>query len=105
MRLGHSKTMKSWHVPSTMGLLADGKSAVDMVEGNAADIVDQRYGWSGPAVNAGFQFWKDLGEVARKHGCRWGGDWKSFRDVAHIELLFIEAAPLTSVTVVPGQRR
>jgi hypothetical protein len=70
-----------------------------MVEGNAADLVDKRYGWGGPAAKAGFQFWKDLGEIARKHGCRWGGDWKSFKDVAHVEFLFIEAAPLKNVTV------
>src|SRR6185295_5012023 len=47
---GVSKTLKSWHVPSTIGLLANGASAVDVVHGNAADIVDERYGWSGLAA-------------------------------------------------------
>lgn len=99
VRLGYSRTMNSWHVRSTQGLPGHGRDAVDVVEGNAADIVDRRYGWNGPAAKAGFQFWKDPGEIARKHGCRWGGDWKSFPDVAHVEFLFIEAAPLTDVAV------
>jgi|GEM_PF-4880261 len=30
-------------------------------------------------------FWAALGEEAKKRGLVWGGDWKSFRDVAHIQ--------------------
>lgn len=99
VKQGNSKTLKSWHVVSTHALLPHGKTMVDVVYGNAADIVDERYGWGGPAANRQFQFWGDLGRIAKKHGCRWGGDWKRFKDVAHIEFLFIDSAPRSTMTV------
>ncbi len=34
--------------------------------GIAADIIDRRYGWGGPAADTNFQFWKDLGEIAKE---------------------------------------
>lgn len=60
------------------------------VQGLAADIIDSRYGWNGPAADLNFQFWNDLGEAARAAGLAWGGDWKSFKDVAHIEAIPID---------------
>lgn len=92
VKKGYSKTMHSWHVPSTMAMLRADKSSFNVVNGNAADIVDKRYGWDGPASKKDFQFWKDLGRTAKKHGCEWGGDWK-MRDVAHIQMLFVDSAP------------
>ncbi len=86
---GSSKTMKSWHVPATIGLMGAGQHDLQVVQGNAADIIDKRYGWNGLAANKDFQFWKDLGRIAKKYGCTWGGDWK-MRDVAHIQMNFIE---------------
>jgi hypothetical protein len=68
VRLGYSKTMNSKHL-----------------KGKAVDIVDERYGWKGDAANPDYQFWKDLGEAALRHGLQWGGNWKTFRDVAHIQ--------------------
>ena len=65
---GYSYTMKSKHL-----------------KGLAADIIDKRYGWSGPASSKDFQFWIDLGRIAKEEGLFWGGDWK-MRDVAHVEL-------------------
>lgn len=52
---------------------------------HAADIVDCRYGWSEKAERSGF--WKALGEEAKKQGLIWGGDWASFPDLAHVQLL------------------
>lgn len=49
----------------------------------AADIIDQRWGWNPAAETNGF--WKALGQEANKRGLVWGGDWKSFKDVAHIQ--------------------
>ena len=49
----------------------------------AADIIDSRWGWAKPAQDQGF--WDALGEEAKKRGLVWGGDWTSFRDVAHIQ--------------------
>lgn len=66
---GYSKTMNSRHLT-----------------GHAADIIDRRYGWGGPAANLNFAFWNDLGAAARARGLTWGGDWKSFKDVAHVQV-------------------
>jgi peptidoglycan L-alanyl-D-glutamate endopeptidase CwlK len=51
----------------------------------AADIVDSRYGWSDAATTSGF--WKALGEEAKRQGLYWGGDWSTFRDWAHVQLV------------------
>lgn len=90
---GKSKTLNSWHVRSTVGHLRQSRTLMNIVHGNAADIIDERYGWDGPAANHHFRFWLDLGRVAKKYGCRWGGDWPHFKDVAHIEFLFIDQPP------------
>ena len=51
----------------------------------AADIIDSRYAWTPQAETSGF--WKALGEEAKKQGLYWGGDWSSFRDWAHVQLV------------------
>ena len=56
------------------------------VQGLAVDIIDSRYGWAGPASDLDFQFWHDLGQAAKEVGLTWGGDWKTFKDVAHVEV-------------------
>lgn len=52
---------------------------------HAADIVDSRFGWAPEAEQTGF--WKALGEEAKKQGLVWGGDWVTFRDWAHVQLV------------------
>ena len=52
---------------------------------HAADVVDARYGWSNQAKISGF--WLALGEEAHAQNLYWGGDWKTFRDWAHIQLV------------------
>ena len=51
----------------------------------AADIIDSRFGWTHQAETSGF--WSALGSAANTHGLVWGGNWSSFRDVAHVQLL------------------
>jgi peptidoglycan L-alanyl-D-glutamate endopeptidase CwlK len=51
----------------------------------AADIIDVRYAWSHAADVAGF--WTALGDEAKAQGLCWGGDWKTFKDVAHVQLV------------------
>jgi peptidoglycan L-alanyl-D-glutamate endopeptidase CwlK len=51
----------------------------------AADVIDARYGWANEAETSGF--WKALGEEAKQQGLYWGGDWASFRDWAHVQLV------------------
>jgi len=78
IRRGASHTMLSWHVEHTIGLLPAG-ARLQVVRGNAVDIVDGRYGWGGKDESKDFQFWKDLGVSAHNHDCQWGGDWKPVR--------------------------
>ena len=65
---GRSGTMKSRHLC-----------------GRAADVMDRRHVWKGPAANPNFKFWTDLGVAARAEGLEWGGDWKRVKDVPHIQ--------------------
>jgi len=48
----------------------------------AADIADAKLAWGASLV-----FWQTLGKAAKAHGLTWGGDWKSFPDSAHVQLL------------------
>ena len=77
-------------------LFAEGKSKVRFSFHNAqlpdgtpfsyaADIIDSRFAWTPQAESAGF--WKALGEEAHAQGLVWGGDWKSFPDWAHVQLV------------------
>jgi hypothetical protein len=67
VRRGYSRTMNSRHL-----------------SGRAADIVDRRYGWGGPAARQTYRFWRDLGAAARAEGLTWGGNWRT-PDVAHVQ--------------------
>lgn len=51
----------------------------------AADIIDARYAWGTVAKTSGF--WTELGAQAKQQGLYWGGDWASFRDWAHVQLV------------------
>lgn len=88
VRLGYSKTMKSYHLT-----------------GKAADIVDKRFLWNKGVYH---EFWLDLGAIVmelreKNPKIRWGGVWDRpfsvyqhlqktkgrpgyFIDVAHVEL-------------------
>jgi hypothetical protein len=46
----------------------------------AVDIVDARHGW-----DSSKRYWTDLGHYAGVHGLVWGGHWKRFPDVAHVQ--------------------
>jgi peptidoglycan L-alanyl-D-glutamate endopeptidase CwlK len=74
-------------------LIPHGKDAVDVAVGYAVDIVDKHRGWEAKAG-----FWTDLGRIAKKNGCAWGGDWKK-PDVAHVEMKLIDSAPRTEMVV------
>ncbi|HEY8747138.1 MAG TPA: peptidoglycan-binding protein [Tepidisphaeraceae bacterium] len=64
----------------------------------AADIIDARYGWRKEAETSGF--WKALGEEAKKQNLYWGGDWSSFHDWAHVQL--VPNSQLTQVKHASG---
>ena len=69
VRKGYSKTYNSYHL-----------------YGRATDIIDKRWGWHGPCANINHDFWKTLGKAYKRQGLFWGGDWRSFKDVAHGQL-------------------
>lgn len=82
--------MNSFHLASTA--IAHRAIAFNyVVKGEAADIVDARYLWGGPAGHLNFAFWKELGGYAKSVGLEWGGHWKK-PDVAHVQLTHIETS-------------
>jgi len=50
----------------------------------AADIIDSRYAWSDKQETKAFC--TALGKAAKEQGLYWGGDWKSFKDWAHVQM-------------------
>jgi len=49
----------------------------------AADIIDRRWAWTEAAHVNGF--WNALGAAGKEQGLVWGGDWKAFPDIAHLQ--------------------
>jgi len=49
----------------------------------AVDIIDKRWAWSEKAEENGF--WEVLGKAGKAEGLYWGGDWRSFKDWAHLQ--------------------
>ncbi len=49
--------------------------------GLAVDIISASKGW-----DASRRFWNDLGTIAAALGLSWGGAWRSFKDLPHIQL-------------------
>jgi hypothetical protein len=66
----------------------------------AADIVDKRLLWTVPQAHP---FWRILGRLAKAQGLVWGGDWKSFPDLAHLQALPNEK--LAAVRTATQKRR
>lgn len=90
---------RSWHVASREEILASPNgNSFETIRGSAADIIDRRWAWSGPTADKDHQFWTDLGRAARLAGLEWGGNW-SIRDVAHVQMRFIEDRPSTTARV------
>ncbi|HEX8528154.1 peptidoglycan-binding protein [Allosphingosinicella sp.] len=48
----------------------------------AVDLIDARWSWNEPDCH---KFFKALGAAGKAEGLVWGGDWKSFRDWAHLQ--------------------
>jgi hypothetical protein len=48
----------------------------------AVDIVDTRWSWNEPDCH---KFFRALGAAGKAEGLVWGGDWKTFRDWAHLQ--------------------
>lgn len=87
----------SWHVPGSAKLIPDGHG-LDVKNGEAADIIDRRWGWSGPCASKSHPFWTALGQAAKRHGLEWGGDWAKM-DVAHVQMKLVDMPRIDTVVV------
>ena len=69
--------------------------------GLAADIVPRTMGWKAPQT-----YWSALGAAAKAQGLTWGGGFKRFKDVAHVEYPAwqknIAAQPAPGTAVLPA---
>jgi hypothetical protein len=79
----------------TAAWLKSTQATFNVVNGYAVDIVSRRDGWHPHSP----KFWKDLGTLAKKHGCEWGGDWSNPYDPAHVQMKLIDSAPRDSALV------
>ena len=94
-KVTHARPGTSKHNLTT-SLLFSGGSTFEVMNGYAVDIVSRDHGWNPPNE----RFWKDLGALAKKYGCEWGGDWKGqLYDPAHVQMKLIDSAPRSSVVV------
>ncbi len=48
----------------------------------AVDVIDARWSWNEPDCH---KFFKALGAAGKAEGLVWGGDWKTFKDWAHLQ--------------------
>ncbi len=55
------------------------------LKGYGADIIDRRWGWTGPAANKNFRFWHELAGTATRYGLESGRFFRSV-DVAHVQM-------------------
>jgi peptidoglycan L-alanyl-D-glutamate endopeptidase CwlK len=80
VKAGRSKVSFSFH-----NAMVDASTPAAL----AVDIVSQSKGWND------MDFFHALGRIGKKHGLYWGGDWRSFRDYAHLQ-----AAPNSALSVL-----
>ena len=89
----NAKSGGSYHNLPAM-LIRDGDSRMTRAYGYAVDIVDRKKGWD--IGEPGFG--SDLGSLAKKYGCEWGGDWKK-PDLAHVQMTLIDSGPSNTAVV------
>jgi peptidoglycan L-alanyl-D-glutamate endopeptidase CwlK len=53
---------------------------------NTGEAVDFDFVINGVQSNASGNNWNFIGNLARQLGLTWGGDWKSFKDLRHVEM-------------------
>lgn len=56
--------------------------------GLAVDVISKKDGWDPPEG-----WFRKVADIFRKHGCDWGGDWKTFKDLPHFQLGGLKASP------------
>jgi hypothetical protein len=56
--------------------------------GLAVDVIHRTHRWSAPD-----DWWPKMAAVFKRHRCNWGGDWRSFRDLPHMQWEICPASP------------
>ncbi len=56
--------------------------------GLAVDVIHRDLRWDAPA-----SWWTGMAAVFKRHGCAWGGDWRTFKDLPHVQWALCPAAP------------
>lgn len=72
---GHSKVRFSFH---------NAQKPSGRPHALAVDVIDRRFAWTAKAATSGF--WQAQGAAGKAEGLLWGGDWRSFKDWAHLQL-------------------
>lgn len=57
--------------------------------GLAVDVISQSTGWDPPT---GMVWWKAVATIFKRHGCRWGGDWRQ-ADLPHFQWGLCKPSP------------
>lgn len=91
LRAGKSQTLNSKHLPQTKceacHQLTNSTGTLGM--SHALDLaVYSQWSSRGPdklTWDSTHPDWQTIGECVRASGLRWGGDWKTFKDYAHME--------------------
>lgn len=55
--------------------------------GLAVDVISKKHGWNPPAG-----WWEKVAVIFKRHGCKWGGDWKQ-RDLPHFQFGACKPSP------------
>lgn len=48
--------------------------------GLAVDVIHARKRWDAPD-----EWWRKMAGIFKRHGCHWGGDWQTFKDLPHLQ--------------------
>ena len=56
--------------------------------GLAVDVIHTRKRWDAPDA-----WWQKMAAVFKRHSCNWGGDWRTFRDLPHLQFENCPASP------------
>lgn len=56
--------------------------------GLAVDVIHRVKRWDAPA-----SWWPAMAAAFKAHGCAWGGDWHSFKDLPHLQWALCPGSP------------
>lgn len=91
LRRGVSQTMNSLHLPQTRcGVCCEIRNSDGTLGlSHAIDLAPyEEWSRKGPdklSWDSAHPGWQIIGQAARSVGLTWGGDWRTFKDLAHVQ--------------------